>query len=102
MRLDSVELGGAIIAARIQPHTPDIPFVRQPVTASAVSVFGINRLSDNAAMIQRFSSFLCAASVAFAATPDIASVFGNTEGAFVLHDLRSGRYVRHNPSRCRE
>lgn len=28
-------------------------------------------------------------------------VFGNTEGAFVLYDLRNNRYVRHNEARCR-
>ena len=28
-------------------------------------------------------------------------VFGNTEGAFVLYDLKNKRYVRHNEARCR-
>lgn len=40
MTLDSVEPGGTIIGARIQPYAPDIPSVRKPVTASAVPVFG--------------------------------------------------------------
>lgn len=28
-------------------------------------------------------------------------VFGKTEGAFVLYDLRNNRYIRHNEARCR-
>jgi beta-lactamase class D len=32
---------------------------------------------------------------------DLNRVFGNTQGAFVLYDLKNNRYVRYNEARCR-
>src|ERR687898_3554298 len=32
---------------------------------------------------------------------NLKRVFGKTNGAFVLYDLKNNRYIRHNESRCR-
>ncbi len=45
---------------------------------------------------------LASAGAAEANAQDLARVFGNTEGAFVLYDLRNNRYVRYNEARCRQ
>ena len=34
--------------------------------------------------------------------PDVSSFFKNTDGAFVIYDLKQNAYVRHNEARCRE
>jgi beta-lactamase class D len=33
---------------------------------------------------------------------DLSSFFRNTEGAFVLYDLKNNRYIRYNEARCRQ
>jgi hypothetical protein len=33
---------------------------------------------------------------------DLSKYFQNTEGAFVLYDLKNDRYLRYNERRCRE
>jgi bla regulator protein BlaR1/beta-lactamase class D len=33
---------------------------------------------------------------------DLSRFFKNTEGAFVLYDLKTHRYLRHNPTRCQQ
>ncbi len=37
-----------------------------------------------------------------ARSPDLSSFFKNTDGAFVLYDLKQNRYMRYNDARCRE
>ena len=44
---------------------------------------------------------LVTAGAAEAKAQDLTRVFGKTEGAFVLYDLRNNRYVRYNEARCR-
>jgi beta-lactamase class D len=36
------------------------------------------------------------------AKPELKRYFGGYEGAFVLYDLNSNRYIRYNPARCAE
>jgi beta-lactamase class D len=36
------------------------------------------------------------------AAQDLSRYFQNTEGAFVLYDLKNNRYLRHNEQRCRQ
>src|SRR5687768_5762469 len=45
--------------------------------------------------------FLANIGAAEADAQNLKRVFGNTKGAFVLYDLKSHRYIRHNESRCR-
>ncbi len=45
--------------------------------------------------------FLASAGVAKVNAQNLDRVFGNTEGTFVLYDLRNNRYVRHNEARGR-
>lgn len=47
------------------------------------------------------SMFLLSIGVAEADAQNLDRIFGNTQGAFVLYDLRNNRYVRHNEARCR-
>jgi len=44
---------------------------------------------------------LCIAACLQARAQDLSKFFKNTEGAFVLYDLKNDRYLRHNPARCR-
>ena len=46
-------------------------------------------------------TFLLSIGVAEATAQNLNRIFGNTEGAFVLYDLKNKRYVRHNAERCR-
>ena len=45
--------------------------------------------------------FLVSIGVAPVDAQNLNSIFGKTEGAFVLYDLKNSRYVRHNETRCR-
>ena len=53
----------------------------------------------------RTASLLLTLAAACAVAPvraqDLSHVFKDTEGAFVLYDLKNDRYVRHNEARCR-
>jgi len=56
----------------------------------------------------RFVAIICL-SLAFAASTetttraqDLSSFFKNTNGAFVLYDLKNDHYIRYNEARCRE
>ncbi len=56
----------------------------------------------------RFAAIICL-SLAFAASTettaraqDLSSFFKNTNGAFVLYDLKNDHYVHYNEARCRE
>ena len=46
-------------------------------------------------------TFLMSIGVVEATAQNLNRVFGKTEGAFVLYDLKNKRYVRHNEARCR-
>lgn len=40
--------------------------------------------------------------IAVVRAQDLSSFFKNTEGAFVLYDLKQDRYIRYNEARCRQ
>ena len=45
--------------------------------------------------------FLASVALSEANAQSLKPVFGKTNGAFVLYDLKNKRYIRHNESRCR-
>src|ERR1700730_4265716 len=45
---------------------------------------------------------ICSGATAVAKAEDLSAFFKNTEGAFVLYDLKHNRYIRYNEARCRQ
>jgi beta-lactamase class D len=45
---------------------------------------------------------VCSGAAAVAKAQDLSPFFKNTEGAFVLYDLKHDRYIRYNEARCRQ
>nr|AIA17120.1 ClassD_beta_lactamase [uncultured bacterium] len=71
----------------------------QPIgTALPIQILFLMKLSSRIFL----SLFACL----FVCTPiqaqDLSKFFKNTTGAFVLYDLKNDRYLRHNPTRCRQ
>src|ERR1043165_10289630 len=48
------------------------------------------------------SLFIVGLNFAPAEAQDLSPYFKNTNGAFVLYDLKNDRYIRYNEQRCRE
>lgn len=45
---------------------------------------------------------VCSGATAAAKAQDLSPFFKNTEGAFVLYDLKNNHYIRYNEARCRQ
>jgi hypothetical protein len=55
-------------------------------------------------ILKRFCllSLLCLCAAAPGHAQDLSKFFKNTDGAFVLYDLKNNHYLRHNPARCKQ
>src|SRR4030095_11993155 len=56
----------------------------------------------NKRLLGILSILLCAHFCAEIKAQDLSKYFQNTEGAFVLYDMKNDRYLRYNEQRCRE